>query len=252
MIIDCVLTACNEKPLYIDFIPMYIHFWKKLYPTIDIKIILIMNEIPKKLKDYQQYIILFKPIPNINTGFISQYIRNLYPSILKYKNGVLITDIDIFPMNSSYFTKSIEKYDNNKFIYYRGNFGKKQKQIAMCYNVASPKTWSCIFQIYSLNDIIERLKKINNNNKIIDGSSKAGWFLDQIDLYKNVHDWNKKTNNYIELNDNLLNYQRLKRIEFKLTDDVKEKIKNGFYCDYHGLRPYNNYKEIYETIINIL
>ena len=256
MIIDCVLTACNEKPLYLDFIPMYIHFWKKLYPTINIKIILIMNEIPKKFKDYEQYIILFKPIPNLNTGFTSQYIRMLYPSLLNYNNGVLITDIDIFPMNRSYFTKSIEKYDNNKFIYYRGNWGKKEKQIAMCYNVASSKIWSDIFQIYSLNDIVERLKDINSKHKIIDGSGKSGWFLDQIDLYKNVHKWNKKTNNYIELNDNLLNFQRLRRkILIRITnisDDIKKNISNNFYCDYHGLRPYNSYKKINDEILNLL
>ena len=132
----------------------------------------------------------------------------------------------------------------------------KEKQIAMCYNVASSKIWSDIFQIYSLNDILERLKDINSKHKIIDGSGKSGWFLDQIDLYKNVHKWNKKTNNYIELNDNLLNFQRLRRkILIKTTsisDDIKKNIRNGFYCDYHGLRPYNSYKKINDEILNLL
>ena len=40
-----------------------------------------------------------KPIENISTSFISQYIRILYPAILNYKSGILITDIDMLPMN---------------------------------------------------------------------------------------------------------------------------------------------------------
>ena len=48
MKLDCVLTAVNEKKMYIDFIPLFIKSWKKLYPSVDVKIILIANKIPYK------------------------------------------------------------------------------------------------------------------------------------------------------------------------------------------------------------
>ena len=70
--LDCVLTAVNENRLYLDFIPIFIKTWNKLYPKTDVKIILIMNEIPSDLKEYSKNIIIFKPIENISTSFISQ------------------------------------------------------------------------------------------------------------------------------------------------------------------------------------
>ena len=182
MKLDCVLTAVNENELYIDFIPYFIKVWNKLYPNVDIKIILISNNIPKNLKNYKDNIILFKPIKNISTAFISQYIRLLYPAILDYENGIMITDIDIVPMNNIYYTENISKYDNNKFIYLR-NFVWSNKEYAMCYNTATNKVWGEIFNIKTKQDIINRLNDVYKNNKYVDGHGNIGWSLDQLHLY---------------------------------------------------------------------
>ena len=48
MKIDCVLTSCNLNKKYTDFIPLFIKAWTYLYPNIDIKIVLICNEIPQE------------------------------------------------------------------------------------------------------------------------------------------------------------------------------------------------------------
>ena len=73
MKLDCVLTAVNENKLYLDMLPYFIKFWNKLYPTIDIKIVLIADKIPLEYQTYQKNIILFKPINNVSTNFTSQY-----------------------------------------------------------------------------------------------------------------------------------------------------------------------------------
>ena len=117
MKLDCVLTACNDNPLYKDFIPIFIKVWNILYPNVDVKIIFINETIPDELIQYKNNIILFNPIPNMSTAFISQYIRLLYPAILNYENGIMITDMDILPMNEVYYTKNIETIDNSKFVY---------------------------------------------------------------------------------------------------------------------------------------
>jgi hypothetical protein len=70
MKLECVLTGVNDKILYIDFIPLFIKQWNKLYPNIDIKIILIADSVPEKFKEYLDNIILFKPIDGISTVFI--------------------------------------------------------------------------------------------------------------------------------------------------------------------------------------
>jgi hypothetical protein len=254
MKLDCILTACNDNPMYCDFIPIFIKTWNKLYPGVDVKIIFISDSIPEKFKEYNNNIILYKPEYNIPTAFISQYIRLLYPALLNYTNGILITDMDMLPMNKTYYKKNIEEYSDDKFIYLR-DVCMEYSQIAMCYNVAINKIWKEIFNINSIEDINIRLKNIIyeiNNNYQIRGN---GWCIDQCHLYKYVKDWNIKTNNFIKLSDCVTGFSRLDRCEsfsIKISIELENKIKSGFYSDYHCLRPYSTYKEINDKIYNLL
>lgn len=255
MKLDCVLTAVNESELYIDFIPLFIKTWEKLYPDVDVKIVLISDKIPKKYIEYKEYIILFHPIKNISTSFISQYIRLLYPALLNYKNGILITDIDIIPMNNKYYTENIIPYNNSNFIYYRENVCFKYNQIAMCYNIATSKVWKNIFNIHTLQDVIDRLINVYKNINYEEGHGNNDWCTDQIDLYKYVMKWNDTTKKLICLKENETQFKRLDRHRFKfpLHHQLKEYIQNGFFADYHCLRPNkNNYKEINNYIVDLL
>lgn len=254
MKLDCVLTAVNENILYLDFVPIFIKTWNKLYPNVDVKIILVSNNIPANLRDYEKNIILFKPIEKMSTAFISQYIRLLYPALLDYKNGIMITDMDILPMNRSYYTKNIEQFENDKLVYLR-NVLLNSKQIAMCYNVATNKVWSEIFHIKNIEDIKNRLvdvySSINYRVEVVNDNNES-WCTDQSHLFKYVCNWNNKTNNFRILNDQRTGYHRLDRNRFILSKDIIENIKNGIYSDYHCYRPYSKYKEINDKIYECL
>ena len=152
MKLDCVVSSCNLNPLYSEFIPIFIRTWKLLYPNVDVKIILISHILPTEYDIFSEHIILFPPLPDISTSLTSQYIRLLYPCILNYENGILITDIDMLPMNSTYFTDNIARFDNSKFVYLR-NVCFEYHEISMCYNVGLRQTWSEIFNIHTLEDI---------------------------------------------------------------------------------------------------
>jgi hypothetical protein len=149
----------------------------------------------------------------------------------------------MLPMNKTYYIDNIESYDNNKFIYYRGNVCFNEKQIAMCYNVATPSVWREIFKINTINDIKERLTYIFKKNRILEGHGNIGWSIDQVHLYKHVMFWNKKTNNFICLDENKTKFKRLDRHNFIL-DNVKQNIKDGVYCDYHCYRPMSKYSKL--------
>lgn len=99
MKIDIVLTSCNLNNYYLNLYPYVFKVWKEKF-NLDLYMILIADDIPDNLLNYKKFIILFKPIPNMNTTYIAQVIRILYPSLFDNLN-VLITDIDIFPISKN-------------------------------------------------------------------------------------------------------------------------------------------------------
>lgn len=158
MKIDICLMSCNENYTYYSLYPYVKHIWEKI---LNAKCILIYigNEIPELLLPYKEDIILYKPKENINTTFIAQTIRLLYPALLKYIpnqnteikqlcEGILITDIDSIPLNRKYFCDNIANIDDSKFINYSFDpnvFSVKEHNIP--YSVAIPNTWSSVFKI---------------------------------------------------------------------------------------------------------
>ena len=240
--LGCVLTAVNTNPEYLDFIPLFIKSWTKFYPDVEIKIILIGEKIPLEYKKYEKYIILYKPPSSkISTAFISQFIRLLYPSLLKYNNGIMITDIDSIPLNNKYFTHNLKGVSNNTWLNYRN--WKDRNQIAMCWQIATPKIWKEVFNINNILDIDSTLIEVYSKINYQDGSTDKNWFTDQLFLYEKVMLWNKKTNNYRFLHDKNTGYNRLDRINFKNIDKkIELNLKKGLYSDYHMLRPPKNMK----------
>ena len=251
MKLDCVLTAVNENKLYIDFIPIFIKTWNKLYPDVDVKIVLIAKSIPKDFLLYKKNIILFEPIENVLTSFTAQFIRLLYPCILNYKNGVMITDMDNLPMNNTYYTKNIEHISNNKWINLRD--WRTRNQICMMWQVAIPETWKQVFNIENLQDIKNTLVSVYSKINYVNGSKKGAWFTDQIFLYKKVMKWNETTKNYIFLKDSETKHKRLNRSKCNISDvNVRKNIVSGKYSDYHCCRPMSkHYKKNWE-IYNLL
>ena len=250
--LNCVLTAVNDNKLYLDFIPIFVKTWNKLYPETDVKIVLIAKNIPKEFEEYSRNIILFEPIENISTSFISQYIRILYPAILNYSNGILITDIDMLPMNREYFSKHIKNIPINKFVYMRDELITK-RQFYICYNIATNKVWKQIFKINSIDDIKDRIKKVYNKINYIDGVYNHAWNTDQFELFKYVTFWNRYTRNLVILEDNKTKYNKIDRGHCDITNEtIVNNIKNGKYTDYHCLRPFKKYEEINNKIFELL
>lgn len=250
--LECVLTAVNENEMYLDFIPLFIKSWNKFYPEVDIKIILIAEKIPEKFMKYQKNIIVFTPEnQEISTAFISQFIRLLYPCLLKNDNGVMITDIDSIPLNYTYFKDNLKNIEKDRWVNYRD--WKEHKQIAMCWQIATPKTWREVFKINNVDDINRKLEEVNSRINYKDGSTDSGWFTDQYYLYEKVMDWNKKTNKYLFLKDRDTGYKRLDRIDFKdINTNIKKNLENGRYSDYHLHRPAHKFEKINNEIVDLV
>lgn len=246
MKLEYVVTATNLNEAYLSFIPLFCKTWKKLYPLVKVVIVMISDTIPDKFVAYQNSIYLFPPIPEVSTVFTSQFIRLLYPCLLQSKGGVLVTDIDMIPMNREYFTSSIASASDNQFVYLRGNVLDNKQQMAICYNVAHSSTWREVFQIESEEDIRTRFLDIQNSRDI-------SWFTDQLLLYEYVMRWNAREKRLLRVFDNVTGFNRLRCRSNELSRYIiRKNISSGKYTDYHCAKPYSKYSKINSRIYFLL
>lgn len=220
MKISHVLTAVNENETYLKFVPLFVKMWRTFYPSILPVILLIANHIPDYLHAYKEYIVLFPPIKEIHTAYIAQTIRILWPALINTEDGILITDMDMIPGNSSYFTDAVLNISNDHFISLRGG---NSNQIYICYNVATPKIWGSIFSIRSVEDVTTFLKRYGKGYDGIHGG--RGWETDQRLLYSYV----MRHPNRVILKDTQTNF---KRLDWDESHDMTQTIF-GRYSDYH-------------------
>jgi len=185
MKITTVLTAVNDNPRYTRFIPLFLHMWKRLYPGLTVRIIYIGHGLPADLAAYSANIILFPPIEGVSTVYTAQTIRILYPALLAENETTVITDMDMLPANTSYFSSMLDDIPANVFLTFRQPGCVSPDQIAICYNAASTAIWKKVFGINTLEDIRTFLKqKYDAQTDGLHGGK--GWWTDQILLRQYV------------------------------------------------------------------
>ncbi len=156
----------------------------------------------------------------------------------------------MIPLNKSYFIDTIKDVEDDCFFSYRG-IHHSCKQIWMCYVVAHNKVWSEAFKVNNVDDIKEELKKSYNEISYEGIHGGVGWFTDQLLLYKYISEWNKKIR---FTTDEALCLRRLDRglhNWMNLTDELKKKLDNGYYTDFH-MPPFEQYKKQIMDIYNYL
>jgi hypothetical protein len=243
MKLGTVITASDLNPLYSEFIPSFIKSWNKLFPEVDVFVVLIAETIPDNLKEYSKNIKLSKPIPDIHTAFQAQCIRLLYPQLIERNEGVLISDMDMLPMNRFYYENAIKNISDDTFVSYRDVL--LPSELPMCYNIALPGIWKAVFE----NETIEKWYTRN----FYDGNhGGSGWNIDQLVL---IDKFNQYSGSKTILNDRLTKYNRLDRVcnwQFQNRLALSMQIKSGAYSDYHCHRPYSQFKEINDFVVNSL
>ena len=233
MRLSTALVACNENMRYLQFWPLVKKAW---YEVVGIPCIMVyVAEILPDILKADPAVIHFKPIQGWSTATQAQVIRLLYPALLKADGAILLSDMDMIPMQSEFFHSKIESAKPNQFVCLRG-INEEIQQIYMCYVAATPSTFSRMFNIKQLDDIYERFNEfatIYKSDGLWDG---VGWFSDQLILYKTVKSEpieNLYINPYIDIE----KFPRLDRgaiSEWVNPDEsLHTCIKSGFYIDFH-------------------
>jgi hypothetical protein len=242
MRLDLCLLSCDLNSTYYDFFPLIKKFWKEKV-GIECILILVAKELPYSLLPEKNSIIMFPPLPEIPTAFQAQCIRLLYPCLLKF-NGIIISDMDIIPLNNDFFVKTVETLQQqNTFCIYRDVISDN-KQYPMCYCAASSETWREIFKINIMNDLSETLISWYSKND-------SSGMTDQHHLYQYLQ--NVNTVNVVKFTDEQTHFTRLDRAQVDyITENVMEinsHIKDGKYSDFLLPRPFTTYKELLELLL---
>lgn len=254
------LTACDRNAGYYRFFPPYRRAWRQV-AGVSPKLVLVAEEIPSEIREFTDDITLFPPIEGIHTAFQAQCIRLLIPALLPEENGsVLISDIDMIPLNNCYFTTNIAKLGDDAFVVYRSDALPEYQQFAICYNAALPSTWSELFGgIRSERDVRNTLGQWWSRWSQYDGQpGSSGWYADQIILFERAMAWRNlgDRDRLVLLHDAQTGFNRLDRslgenALGRLARKVRRDICTGRYSDYHMLRPQAKCVEINENILNL-
>jgi hypothetical protein len=187
MKLSCALVACNDNPKYLDFWPIVRQSWWDIV-GIPAVMIYIGETKPDAYKD-DPSVICFKPIEGWSTVTQAQVIRLLYPALLQCDGAIVISDMDMIPLQREYFTEGFAKFREVQFVSLRG-IDEQERQIYMCYCGATPSTWSDLFNIKSIQDIKTRMIEWKQQMPLqVHKHAEPGWCFDQQKVYEHVQGW---------------------------------------------------------------
>lgn len=229
-----VILATDANPDYIEFWPVVAKAWKEII-GIQPTLALIANDdvqVDESLGD----VIRFQPIEGIPTSFQAQVIRLFLPAL--YPDDMcILSDIDMIPLNKSYYHDSVAHCSEDSFVIYRDKaYREDDLAYPMCYLAARGATFGEIFDIQTSEDIANQIKAFH--------AYGLGWCTDELLLHKYLHNWSDFEKRCIKLGHYVQN--RLDRVDWKIRRDL---LLSGYYIDAHCPRPYSAHKDSIDKLL---
>jgi hypothetical protein len=203
----------------------------------------VAETIPEDLKA-DPAVVHFRPIRGWPTATQAQVIRLLYPALLKGDGAILLSDMDMIPMQADFFHTGFELFQTNQFVSLRG-MDEQERQIYMCYVGATPKTWQDLFGIQTVMDVQTTLESWSQRNPADGNHGGAGWCTDQQILYKAVQDWQHSRPERVGLLPWTPTIPRLDRGNprewIQHSEELETRIREKRYIDFH-MPPYAQFR----------
>ena len=227
MKIDYVIISSDDNPMYKDFYPIVAKRWLDLgIKTYYLNI----SDTDEIIENEYGIIHKIKALDFVSTGFQSQVVR-LFSS--KFVSGnMLISDIDMLPLNSDYYNKYNEELTNDNVIIYSGQPYGDVPYYPMCYVLSNSSNFIKYLEIDNMN--------FEEYCKMLQKTYGEAWNTDEHFMYD-------KFQNY---KDKLIIKQRdfSRRVDRGNWIYDEELLKNGYYIDSHMLRPYGKYKNLIDKL----
>lgn len=235
MKIDYVIVSSDTNEMYLDFWEVIKPMWNNLVGIKPVLVLICDEE--SYVDDGDSIIIKIKQIDNINIPLQAQLGRIYGLKYFENKN-ILISDIDMIPLNKEYFTELIKDINDESIIIYSSDAYQGCERYPMCYISANSEIYKDIFELNNLNyeEFIDNMVDFN-----------WGWDTDEKYITKQIND---SKYNLVKLNRGWsrgIAENRVDRVKWEY--NVLDLIK-GKYIDSHSLRPYKNYKNEIDLICN--
>lgn len=236
--IDRVILSTTINPRYIEFWPLVSRLWHDLLdvrPTL--ALISEYRDIP--IDTTFGDVIYFTPIQGVPTDWHARMIRLLLPAF--FENEVcLVSDIDMIPLNKSFFVDSISEVVSDSLVVYDNksyddnNSYKNFTRIPMCYVAAKGSIFKEIFGLHNISEISSKLRKW------VKYDPRASF--DEFLLTKSIKNWPNFRSKCVLLNYSLRTLPGHRRFYFSYSSGRRfipgaifssELFKKGYYVDFH-------------------
>lgn len=228
MKIDYVIISSDDNPMYKGFYPIVAKRWLELgYKTYYLNI----TDNDEIIENEYGIIHKIKSLDFVSTGFQSQVVR-LFSS--KFIEGnIMMSDIDMLPINAEYYNQYLNELTDDNVIIYSGQPYGNVPYYPMCYVLSNSKNFRKYLEIEDMN--------FSEYCKILYDTYGQAWNTDENFMYDKFQNFN----DYLVVKKRDLK-RRVDRGNWYYNIDL---LKNGYYIDSHMLRPYSQYKEHIDKLI---
>jgi hypothetical protein len=247
-----VLLASDLNRDYLDFWQSTRRAWKEIV-GLDALLVLVAHRdnIPTELRD-DPAVIPFEPIDGVHTALQAQCVRLLYPALVETDGAVIIADMDLYPLRTSYFHDPVERLDERFFVVYRDH-RLNRREIDIMFNAALPATWGEIFGIATIDDVRFELARWTEGLEYDGRHAWPGWYTDQRTLYEKLLSWPARSDRLWMMDDQYCRYRRLDRMELVSEAGLESRRIEGMrrldYSDFNCFVPYSEYREINDRVL---
>jgi hypothetical protein len=246
-----MLTASDLNPRYLECWPTTRRAWETVGDVTPVLILVARaGDVPDDLRDAPN-VHVFEPLDGLHTAFQAQCIRLLYPALIETDGAVLVSDVDMVPLNRTYFHSSPSRIRRDEFLAYRDAL-LWADEIPICYNAATPATWGRVFGVTSLDDVRARLRDWGDGLRYDGSRGGHGWDTDQVVLFRTLLERGRRHRDVWILDDRHSGYQRLNTSALGPVGPehlVRKGIQRGAYSDFHFFLPYEENRDVNERIV---
>jgi hypothetical protein len=250
-----VLVACDLNGGYVESWPLIRKAWLEV-AEVEPVLVLVAEEAearPELLAD--ERVVRFSPVAGVHTTLQAQCIRLLYPALLDAPGCVVISDMELVPLDPRYFHAPLTALDERLFVSYRDVLLPRE-EVAIAYNAARPATWGELFSVGSEDDVRARLAAWAAMTSSYEGSrGGSGWGTDQLVLYRTVLPWGERTGRLWLLDDQYTGFCRLDRSDVDGLDaptaEQERRLRARRYTDFHSPHPHSRFRELNERVLDV-